>query len=140
MDYRRFGNTIFARIDRPEEILEQLKIIALKEDIKLAEVNALGAVNRFETGVFDTESKQYTKNTFIGAFEIVSLHGTITVMDGEYYSHLHMSAGDKDGNVFGGHLNNAYVSGTCEMVINISEGIVERKFSKEVGLNLFDFR
>ena len=34
MEYRRFGNTIIARIDKNEEILEQLKEIALKEKIK----------------------------------------------------------------------------------------------------------
>ena len=35
MDYRRFGNKIIARIDRGEEILEKVKEIALKENIKL---------------------------------------------------------------------------------------------------------
>lgn len=32
MDYRRFGNTIIARIDKGEEILEQVKEIALREN------------------------------------------------------------------------------------------------------------
>ena len=44
MEYRRFENTIIARIDKGEEILEQVKEIALKEKIKLASVQALGAV------------------------------------------------------------------------------------------------
>ena len=35
MEYRRFNNTIVARIDKGEEILEQIKAIALKEKIKL---------------------------------------------------------------------------------------------------------
>ena len=47
MDYRRFGNTIAARIDKGEEILEQVKAIALKEEIKLASIQALGAVIQF---------------------------------------------------------------------------------------------
>ena len=34
MEYRKFGNTIIARIDKGEEILEQVKEIALKENIK----------------------------------------------------------------------------------------------------------
>ena len=40
MDYRRFGNKIIARIDKGEEILEKIKEISLKEDIRLAEVTA----------------------------------------------------------------------------------------------------
>lgn len=46
MEYRRFENTIIARIDKGEEILEQVKIIALTENIRLASVQALGAVGR----------------------------------------------------------------------------------------------
>ena len=50
MDYRRFNNTIVARIDKGEEILEKVKEIALKENIKLANLNALGATNDFTVG------------------------------------------------------------------------------------------
>ena len=46
MDYRRFGGHIVARMDKGEEILEQIKKIAIKEDIKLAHISALGAVGR----------------------------------------------------------------------------------------------
>ena len=41
MEYRRFDNTIVARIDKGEEILDQVKEIALKEEIKLASIQAL---------------------------------------------------------------------------------------------------
>ena len=44
MEYRRFDNTIVARIDRGEEVLEQVAAIAQAEQIKLASVQALGAV------------------------------------------------------------------------------------------------
>ena len=139
MEYKRFGNTIFARIDKGEEVLEQLKNISLKENIRLANVNALGATNDFTVGVFKTAEKEYISNSFKGDFEIVSLTGTVNTMDGEFYAHIHMSAGDVKGNVFGGHLNRAVVSATCETVINITDGCVERKFSREIGLNLFKF-
>ena len=140
MDYRKFGNTIFARIDRGEEILEKLKEISVKENIKLAHVSALGATNDFTVGVFNVDEKKYYANSFSGNFEIVSLTGTVTTMDGEFYAHLHMSAGNDKGEVFGGHLNRARISATCEMVITVADGTVERKFNEDVGLNLFDFQ
>lgn len=139
MEYRRFGNTIVARIDKGEEILDQVKAIALKEEIKLASIQALGAVNQFTVGVFKTDEKKYMANDFSGSFEIVSLTGTINTMGGEFYCHLHMSAGDDKGHVFGGHLNRALVSATCEMIITVIDGTVDRAFSEETGLNLFCF-
>ena len=139
MEYRRFENTIIARIDKGEEILDKVKEIALKEDIKLASVQALGAISQFTVGVFKTDEKKYLANEFEGAFEIVSLTGTINTMDGQFYAHLHMSAGDEKGQVFGGHLNRARVSATCEMVITVIPGNVDRKYSEEIGLNLFQF-
>ena len=139
MDYRRFNNTIIARIDKGEEILNSIKEIALKENIKLANINALGATNDFTVGVFKTEEKKYYSNNFHGDFEIVSLTGTINTMNDEFYTHIHMSAGDSEGKVFGGHLNKAIVSATCEMVINIIDGYVDRYPDKEIGLNLFRF-
>ena len=139
MEYARFDNTIAVRIDRGEEILEQLKAVALKEDVRLAQVSALGAVGDFTVGVFHTAEKQYHANRFTGDWEIVSLTGSITRMNGEYYAHLHMSAGGTDGAVVGGHLNRATVSATCELFITVFDGTVERRFDGEVGLNLFEF-
>lgn len=139
MDYRRFHNTIIARIDKGEEILEKVKEIAWKENIKLANLNALGAVHNFTVGVFNVDEKKYYSNEFEGNYEIVSLTGTINTMNGEFYTHLHMSAGNDKGEVYGGHLNKAVVSATCEMVINVIDGTVDRYFDKEIGLNLLKF-
>ncbi|MBQ6450233.1 DNA-binding protein [bacterium] len=139
MNYRKFGDTIIARLDKGEEILAGIQQIAQKEKIKLASVRALGATNDFAVGVYKTAEKKYYSNSFSGDHEIVSLTGTINTMDGEFYTHIHMSAGNDRGEVFGGHLNRAVVSATCEMVINIIDGRVDRVYDDEIGLNLFDF-
>ncbi len=139
MEYKRFHNTIIARIDRGEEILEQIKNISLKENIRLASVTALGATNDFTVGVYKVEEKKYYSNHFEGDYEIVSLTGTINTMNDEFYTHIHMSAGNDKGEVFGGHLNKAIVSATCEMVITIIDGRVDRYKNEEIGLNLFQF-
>lgn len=136
MKYKRFGNTIVARIDRGEEILDKIRELALSENIKLASVSALGATNDFTVGVFNTAEKKYYSNEFKGAFEIVSFTGTINTMDGQFYTHIHMSAGNDKGEVFGGHLNRAMVSATCEMVVTVIDGEIDRYADPDVGLNL----
>ena len=139
MDYRRFGNTIVARFDRGEEITAQLRALCEKENIRLASVEALGATDEFTVGVYNVDEKQYHALTFTGAHEIVSLTGTVNTMNGEYYSHLHMSAANESGAVVGGHLNAARVSATCEMVIHVIDGTVDRFKDGVTGLNLFKF-
>ena len=139
MEYRKFNNQIVVRIDKGEEIIEKIKEVALKENIKLASINALGATNNFVVGVYKVDEKKYYSNEFKGNFEIVSLTGTINTMNGEFYTHNHMSAGNDKGEVFGGHLNKAIVSATCEMVINIIAGNIDRYFDEKIGLNLFKF-
>lgn len=136
MEYKRFGNKIIVRIDKDEEILEQVKELALKENIRLAAVQALGATNSFTVGVYNVAEKKYYANTFSGSFEIVSLTGTINTMNGAFYTHLHMSAGNDKGEVFGGHLNRAVVSATCEMIVSVIDGEADRYHDDDVGLNL----
>ena len=139
MQYRKFNDKIIARLDKGEEIIKSLSALADAENIKLANVSAIGAVDKFTIGVFKTKEKQYVSNTFSGNYEIVSLTGTISQMNSKPYLHLHMNAADENGNSFGGHLNHAYISATCEMIIDIIDGSSGRKFDPETGLNLFDF-
>ena len=71
MDYRRFKDTIYLRLDPGEEIIEQIEKVAKKENIQLAQINGLGALNDFTTGVFDTVEKKFHLFTLRGAYEIV---------------------------------------------------------------------
>lgn len=139
MEYRRFDSTYVIRLEKGEEITEQLKAFAVREGVKLATVQAIGAVNDFTVGAFDTTEKKYYSNDYQGTYEIVSLLGSITTKDGAFYSHLHMCAADETGRAVGGHLNRAVISATCEMFVTVLPGTVERAFSDEVGLNLFKF-
>ena len=140
MVYKRFGDTILARLVRGEEIMTQIKELALAENVGLASVSGLGAVSSFTAGVYKVEERKYYKNVFEGAYEITSLTGTIDTMKGEFYAHLHMSAGNDKGEVFGGHLNEAVVSATCELVIRVIDGRIDRFYdSEETGLNLWTF-
>ena len=70
MEYRKVGEAYLVRMDPGEEILEQLERFARQEQIRLAAVQALGAVKEFTVGVFKTDEKKYYANHFSGSFEI----------------------------------------------------------------------
>ena len=113
MEYRRFGDTLVIRMDPGEEIVAGIAYIAEKENISLANVSGLGALNYMETGLFDTTEKKFIGHEYEEALEVTSLTGTITRQDKEPYLHLHMSAGKAEGTVVGGHLKKAVVSATA---------------------------
>lgn len=139
MEYKRFGNEIVARFDPQDEIIDCVLKIAKAEDIKLASVRAIGATDDFTVGVFNMEKKAYDEFTFTGNHEITNLAGTLSTMNGEYYQHLHITCAGPGAAIVGGHLLKAVISLTCEVVITVIDGKVDRKRNEAIGINGFCF-
>ena len=139
MEYRRFGEKIVIRINKGEEIISELKKVCEKENVQLASITAIGALDKLSIGIRDSRQKIYVNHEFSGEYELIALIGNVTVMDGNFYAHLHMSAADLQGDVIGGHLHEARVSATCEIFMSVCDGKVERAFDEETGLNLMSF-
>lgn len=139
MEYKRFGSKIIARIDKGEDVIESLAALCENESVKLGSVSAVGAVSSAQIGCFDTNNKQFMPHTYTGIFEIASLSGTVTTMDGCTYPHIHAVIADTQGQTYGGHLARATVSATCEIVVDVIDGKIDRRFSEEIGLNLIAF-
>ena len=141
MEYRRFGNKIVARIDKGEEICAKLLELAEAEDIRLAGVYGLGASDDVTLGVFDTATKYYNKTVYNATdYEIGSVTGNLSRQGDKPYLHLHAVIGSPVmGECHAGHLNAATISATCELMIDVIDGEVGRKFSDEIGLNLYEF-
>lgn len=139
MDYRKFGTTYVMRLDPGDEIVEKVLWLAAVENIALATITGLGAVDNVTLGIYSPDTKQYKANMFHADFEIVSLTGTITRQNNRPYAHLHMAVGDISGRCYGGHLNRAVVSATAEIILNVIPGNVERKPDTKIGLNLMHF-
>ncbi len=140
MEYRKYDSDYVVRIDRGEEILESLAKVCEAEHILLGSVSGIGAVGNVTLGVFNREKFAYEKTTYTGDFEISACGGNISTMDGKTYLHIHMTIGNPVKNIcHGGHLNRAIVSLTGEFLIRRIDGEVDRKYSPDVGLNLYQF-
>ena len=111
-----------------------------QEDVQLGTVSALGAANDVTIGIFNTWEKQYHSWRFQGDYEISALVGNVTRQEGKPYLHLHITIGNPvTGKVHAGHLTACTISATLELFLQVWDGQVGRKFSDQVGLNLFAF-
>ncbi|MGE4293076.1 MAG: PPC domain-containing DNA-binding protein, partial [Desulfovibrio sp.] len=139
MESKRFGSRILVRLDPGEEQVASVQNICEEHGVKLGSVAGLGAVDRAVIGLFRTDTKVYIKTELKDAFEIVSLLGNVSTMDGKTYLHLHATLADEAHNCFGGHLNEADISATAEIWIDVVDGEIDRAFSEKIGLNLIKF-
>ena len=139
MEYKRFKDKIVVRIDSGTDIIDALERVCVEEGVWTAQVTAIGAISQFTVSLYKTAQKKYVETQYSGNYEIVSLMGNVTTQSGRFYCHLHMSAIGKDGVMVGGHLVNAAVSSTCEMIISVIDGKVERKRNPVIGLNVLKF-
>jgi predicted DNA-binding protein with PD1-like motif len=139
MEYKQFGDTYVVRMDRGEEILSQLEALCKKENIALASVSALGAVDHALVSVYDVPNKVFCRKEFNEPMEISALIGSVSQKEGQVYLHLHVTLCDTNCAAHGGHANELRVSATTEMILHTIPGTVERQLDPEIGLNLFKF-
>lgn len=139
MEYRKFGNTIIARLDVGDEIMTSLRKIVDSEKIKLAQINGLGGTSDFTIAIRNHATRQYDPTDYKGRFEIANIHGNVTTLNGESYLHVHMGAGNEKGEYRGGHLMRCVIGATAELFITIYEGTIEREIDDKTGLHVFKF-
>ncbi len=136
MEVRKKDNKIFARLDRGEEVLEKLKEIRHKYSIKNGFFQAIGAVDRVTLAHYTVEEKEYKEQIFEIPFEVTNFSGNI----GPDKIHAHITVADSSYRVKAGHCSGARVSGTFEMIIDLSDQPALKHIKdEETGLKVFDF-
>lgn len=117
MKYFVLGSTYVVRLDAGEKIIETLSALCERDAIGGGFFQGLGAVGEAEIGHFDPAVNEYGWTVLSGSYEIVSLLGNITKIDGRPFIHAHIALGDNTFAVKGGHLKEAVVSVTCEVTL-----------------------
>lgn len=127
METKLAQNSLVIRLDPGEELIESLLTACQVQNVHCAQVTVIGAAKKITCGVFNPKTKEYHSRKFKGIFEITSLNGTITTMDGGLYPHLHITFADEDYKVRGGHLNKCVISATAEIVLTILDMNIDRE-------------
>jgi uncharacterized protein len=118
-----------------DEIAAGLKRFAKEQGLKDSSFKAIGACEYVKLGWFDWEDKKYkTAVELREQVELLSMIGDVALKDGEPQVHAHVVVGRRDGTAHGGHLLEARVRPTCELILTESPEALRKEIDPESGI------
>lgn len=120
-----------------DEVVSGLTEFAKDQGLDAASFTAIGAFGAATLGYFDVKKKEYDRIPVHEQVEVLSLSGNVaTKEDSGPQVHAHAVLGRSDGTTRGGHLLEARVRPTLEVVLTESPEHLRRKTDEETGLPL----
>ena len=118
-------------------VVRERYAFASEQKLASASFKAIGALSSVKLGWLNWETKQYEPSVSLDEqVELVSLIGDIALKDGEPQVHAHAVVGKRDGTAHGGHLLQARVRPTCEVVLTESPAHLKKEFDPAAGIAL----
>ncbi|HEX5220730.1 MAG TPA: PPC domain-containing DNA-binding protein [Verrucomicrobiae bacterium] len=121
-----------------EEVAALLRQFAQEQGLEGSHFTGIGALSDVTLGYFNFVRKDYDQITLNEQVEVLSLLGNIAIEKNAPKIHAHIVVGKADATAHGGHLIEARVRPTLEVVIEESPRHLRRKLNPEVGLALID--
>lgn len=142
MDYKKFKDTIYLRIDRGEEVVEMIKKVCDMEHMEAGSFQGIGACDKVVLSTWIQEKEDFINHTITGMLEMVSLLGNVsTDKNGGPFIHSHAVFSYLKDNeeiaIVAGHLKEAYVSYTGEIVLTSAEGKISRMLDSKEGIDVW---
>ena len=144
MDYRRFADTYYVRLDRGDEIISSILGICAAEGIGSAIYTGIGGCSEAQIQTYLPDVSEFETRTLSGMLELVSLTGNVISGDeGELFHHTHAVLSYKDGDehrVATGHIKSITVLYTAELELRpVMGGTIRRQFDPETGTGFWRF-
>ena len=144
MDYRRYGETIYVRMDKGDEVISGILDICAKEHIVSAIFSGIGGCSEAEIQTFIPETGTFETQTIGGMLELVSLTGNVITDDQQkLYHHTHAVFSYKDGEkhcVAAGHMKSITILYTAEIELRpVVGGSIGRQFNPDTGTGFWKF-
>jgi len=131
------GEKTFALIfETGDEAMAGLVGFARENRLGAARFTAIGAFRDVTLGYFDWERKDYKKIPVGEQVEVLSLIGDVALKGGQPQVHAHVVVGRSDGSTRGGHLVEAHVRPTLEVILTESPAHLRKEVDPESGLAL----
>jgi uncharacterized protein len=125
-------------LDKGDEVIAELRRFAPKEHLDSSHFTAIGAFHTVVLQYFDAEKKAYEDIPIDQQVEVLTLAGNVALDRDGIKIHSHVVVGLRDGSTRGGHLKEAYVFPTVEVIIEETPSYLRRRYDPETGLTLID--
>lgn len=122
--------------DTDEEPVSGLTAFAQQHQITDAHFTAIGGFLEVTLGYFSWDVKQYQHIPVKEQVEVLSLIGDISMWQDKPMVHAHVVVGRSNGETRGGHLLQARVRPTLEVMLTVSPAYLSRCFNPEANLPL----
>lgn len=119
-----------------DEAASEIEQFAKENHLHGSHFTAIGAFVRATLGYFDWDKKDYSKIRIEEQVEVLSLIGDIAIDGDEPKVHAHVVVGRRDGTTCGGHLLEAVVRPTLEIIISESPEALRKKYDPQSHLAL----
>jgi hypothetical protein len=119
-----------------DEVVSKLGEWARDEGLSGARLTAIGAFSDVVLGYFDWHSKRYRPIPLDEQVEVLSFIGDIALEDDTPALHAHVVVGRLDGSTRGGHLLEAHVRPTLELIVDESPAELRKRHDPQSGLAL----
>ena len=124
-------------LEKGDEAVSCIEGFAREHGMDAAQIAGIGAFSGAVLGFFDWEIKGYRRIPVTEQVEVVSLLGDVAAgPDGKPSLHPHVVVARSDGSAMGGHLLEAHVRPTLEVVLTESPGHLRKQKDHESGLAL----
>jgi uncharacterized protein len=131
------GERVFAVIfETGDDPVAGLTRFAEERKLGASAFTAIGAFSEATLGYFEWEKKDYERIPVKDQVEVLSLLGDIALQDGKPKLHAHVVLGRRDGSACGGHLLEARVRPTLEVIITETPAHLRRRHDPASGLAL----
>jgi predicted DNA-binding protein with PD1-like motif len=133
--------TIALVFDTGEEPMTLLARFAEEHNLDAAHFTAIGAFSEVVVAYFDWETKDYLRIPIREQVEVLALVGDVAFSEKEKKPkiHAHVVLGKRDGTAHGGHLVEAHVRPTLEVILTESASFLARRHDPTSGLALIRF-
>ncbi len=124
-------------LEKGDEAVSTIQAFARRHGLSAAQITGIGAFSDVVLGFFDWEKKEYQRIPVKEQVEVVSLSGDVALdPEGKPSLHPHVVVSRSDGSAMGGHLLEAHVRPTLEVVLTESPAHLRKCKDSESGLAL----